>query len=261
MMSSDGGLGSLLGNLFGGKDGGGGIGKVLQDLLGGKMPGTPGATGTSDKLSAPTPDNAAGPIQTPGTSAGQLGQIGQSSSGGPRPSAPQGASSPGAGQARYGGQQPGMPQGRPGGPQPGMPQSGMPRSDGTQYGQQPGTPRPQPPRTPLGGIGTTTGPAAGGAAAASGLDSLLDRLRSVGLGDQVQSWLSDGPNKSINPQQVSQAIDPQQLSQLAKTAGVSPDEVAQGLAKALPEVVNEMTPHGQIPNASQVQSTITRLFG
>jgi uncharacterized protein YidB (DUF937 family) len=103
--------------------------------------------------------------------------------------------------------------------------------------------------------------AAGGAAAASGLDSLLERLRSAGLGDQVKSWLSDGPNKSIDPQQVSQAIGPQQLSELAQHAGVSPDEVSQGLAKALPEVVNEMTPHGQIPNATQVQNTISRLTG
>jgi uncharacterized protein YidB (DUF937 family) len=103
----------------------------------------------------------------------------------------------------------------------------------------------------------------GGAAtgAASGLDSLLDRLRGAGLGDQVTSWLSDGPNKSIDPQQVSQAVGPQQLSQLAKTAGVSTDEVAQGLAKALPDVVSEMTPHGQIPDANEVQSTINRLLG
>ena len=110
-------------------------------------------------------------------------------------------------------------------------------------------------------MGATAGAAAGGAAGASGLDSLLDRLRGVGLGDQVKSWLSDGPNKSIDPQQISQAVGQDKLSELAQTAGVSPDEVAQGLAKALPEVVSEMTPHGQIPNTTQINNTINRLFG
>jgi uncharacterized protein YidB (DUF937 family) len=116
-------------------------------------------------------------------------------------------------------------------------------------------PRPQAPQ------GATAGAAAGGAAAASGLDSLLDRLRNAGLGDQVKSWVGGGPNKSIDPQQITQAIGSQQISELAKNAGVSPDEVTQGLAKALPEVVNEMTPDGQIPDATQVQNTINRLMG
>jgi uncharacterized protein YidB (DUF937 family) len=108
----------------------------------------------------------------------------------------------------------------------------------------------------------TTGMVAGGAAAAgSGLDSLLDRLRNAGLGDQVNSWLSDGPNKTIDPQQIQQAVGPQQLSDLAKTAGVSPDQVADSLAKTLPEVVDKMTPHGEMPSSTQIQSTIGRLFG
>jgi uncharacterized protein YidB (DUF937 family) len=145
-----------------------------------------------------------------------------------------------------------------------MPQPGG-QQPGTQTPQAPRPPQAQAPQAPQGGMGAAAGGAAagaaGGAAAATGLDSLLDRLRNAGLGDQVTSWLSDGPNKSINPQQISEAIDPQQLSQLAKTAGVSPDEVAQGLAKALPEVVNDMTPHGQIPDAPQIQNTISRLFG
>lgn len=260
-MSSDGGLGGLLGNLFGGKSGG--IGKVLQDLLSGG--GATSAPGATDKLGVPMPETPSGPIQPPGSH--------------PQAAQPQQPGMPQPGMQQPGMQQPGMPQPGMQQPQPGMPQSGMPKPGMPPAGipqggpQQPGVRPPQvgqpgmptPPPAPQAqqmpaGAGAAT--AAGGAAAsATGLDQLLNRLRNAGLGDQVSSWLSDGPNKTINPQQVTQAVGSQQLSDLAKSAGVSPDEVANGLAKALPDVINEMTPHGQIPSASQVQSSVNKLLG
>ena len=111
---------------------------------------------------------------------------------------------------------------------------------------------------PAGQAGAAGAPAG---AAAGGLGSLLDRLRNAGLGDQVSSWLNDGPNKALRPDQVAQAIGPQQISEMAAHAGVTPEEITNGLAKALPEVVDQMTPGGRIPSPAQTQQTMNRLFG
>ena len=106
--------------------------------------------------------------------------------------------------------------------------------------------------TGFGGSATTSGP---------GLEPLLNRFRSNGLGDHVNSWLSDGPNKSLNPQQVRQGLGDQEIADLARHAGVSQDEVTSGLAKGLPQVVDRMTPHGRIPDESQVPDQIDRILG
>jgi uncharacterized protein YidB (DUF937 family) len=257
-MSSDGGLGGLLGGLFGGK---GGIGKVLQDLLGGPQPGAP----SDGKLQIPTPENPGGPIQPP---PGQAAQPGQGMPQG-QPGTPQGRPGQGVPQGQPGQGvpqgQPGMPQGQPGGMPQGRPGQGMPQGQpgqGVPQGQpgmpqgQPRMPKPQPP-----GTAATAGAAAGGAAATGGLGSLLDRLRKAGLGDQVNSWLSDGPNKSVDPQQISQALGPQQMKDMAQHAGVSETELSQGLAKAIPEVVNDVTPHGEMPTQNQLQQWMNRMTG
>lgn len=91
---------------------------------------------------------------------------------------------------------------------------------------------------------------------------LLERLRKAGLGNQVDSWVSgDKANESITPDQVNKALGPQQMQDLARTAGVSPNETAQGLAQALPEVVNELTPQGHMPTQGEVQASLKRLIG
>jgi uncharacterized protein YidB (DUF937 family) len=80
-----------------------------------------------------------------------------------------------------------------------------------------------------------------------GLAGLLEHFRARGLGDTVQSWISNGPNQPITPEQVSSAMGPEWLRQLASRVGLSPDALAAHLSEALPKCVDKLTPEGKLP--------------
>jgi uncharacterized protein YidB (DUF937 family) len=146
---------------------------------------------------------------------------------------------------------------------PGQPSQPMGGAPGQPMGGQPGmrdptsgvTARPMPP-----GPTGRTSPAM--PTDRGNFSDLLERFRKAGLGNQVDSWVSgDKANESITPGQVNNALGPQQVQNLARTAEVSPDEISQGLAQALPEVVNELTPQGHMPTQGEVQASLKRLIG
>lgn len=80
-----------------------------------------------------------------------------------------------------------------------------------------------------------------------GLQGLTEKLSNSGMGKQVQSWIGPGDNEPISGQQVQQAVDPNELHAMAQNAGMSDEEASEQLAKAMPQMVNEATPQGQIP--------------
>jgi uncharacterized protein YidB (DUF937 family) len=80
-----------------------------------------------------------------------------------------------------------------------------------------------------------------------GLQGMTSKLTNSGLGKQVQSWVSTGQNQPVSGRQMQQAMDPDQLHAMASQAGMSDEECSEHLAKAMPEMVNQATPQGQIP--------------
>ncbi|MDI3419002.1 YidB family protein [Streptomyces luteolus] len=114
----------------------------------------------------------------------------------------------------------------------------------------------------LGGAGTTqagaTGGATGGAGGDNPLGGLLDMLTRSGLGDrsQLDSWVGTGENRPLSPEQVKQAVPDETLDRVATEAGVSRDQVADQVAQELPQVVDKLTPEGQVPSGSSLQDLI-----
>jgi uncharacterized protein YidB (DUF937 family) len=80
-----------------------------------------------------------------------------------------------------------------------------------------------------------------------GLQGLTEKLSNSGMGKQVQSWIGPGENEPISGQQVQEAVDPNELHAMAQNAGLSDEEASEQLAQAMPQMVNEATPQGQIP--------------
>lgn len=80
-----------------------------------------------------------------------------------------------------------------------------------------------------------------------GIGGLMGRMQQSGMGEQVQSWIGTGQNQPIAPDALSQIFGQGQLGQIAQQLGMSQQDAAGGLAQMLPELVNEMTPQGQIP--------------
>jgi uncharacterized protein YidB (DUF937 family) len=80
-----------------------------------------------------------------------------------------------------------------------------------------------------------------------GLDGLLGRFQQAGYGTQADSWVSTGQNMPISPDMLSQVLGQGQLGQVAQQFGMSGGEAAGGLASMLPQMIDRMTPQGQVP--------------
>jgi len=95
----------------------------------------------------------------------------------------------------------------------------------------------------------------------SGLEDVIGSLTSGGLGDIVNSWVGKGPNKSITKGQVKKHVGKKALDQLSQQSGLSTDQVASGLSTLLPVLVNHLTPQGQVPGPSALDSALQGLSG
>ncbi len=80
-----------------------------------------------------------------------------------------------------------------------------------------------------------------------GLHNVVNLFHEKGLGDIASSWVSNGPNKPVSPDQVEHVFGSEKLQQIASQAGVSKDEVRNQLAQHLPQVVDRATPDGKLP--------------
>jgi uncharacterized protein YidB (DUF937 family) len=78
------------------------------------------------------------------------------------------------------------------------------------------------------------------------LQGLADQLQQGGLGDQVKSWLSNGANMKITPEQLQAALGSDQVKQIAQHFGVSPDAALNLLSEHLPTAVDQASPNGSI---------------
>jgi uncharacterized protein YidB (DUF937 family) len=78
------------------------------------------------------------------------------------------------------------------------------------------------------------------------LQGLVDQLQQSGLSDQVKSWLSQGQNMPITPEQLQAALGNDQVRQIAQQLGVPVDEALKTLADYLPGVVDKASPEGTI---------------
>lgn len=79
-----------------------------------------------------------------------------------------------------------------------------------------------------------------------GLQGLVDQLRQNGLENQVQSWLGDGSNLPVSPDQLRSALGNEQLQQLAQKFGLPLDKVLELLSQHLPQAVDKASPNGQL---------------
>lgn len=98
-----------------------------------------------------------------------------------------------------------------------------------------------------------------------GLSGLLQQLQQGGLADAVQSWIGTGANQPISGDELQQALGGNVIGELAAKLGVQPQQAAQELSQALPQVIDKLTPNGQLPAEGDVarlaQGLLGKLFG
>jgi len=94
----------------------------------------------------------------------------------------------------------------------------------------------------------------------SGLPALLEKLRAGGLGEGADTWVGTGDNMPVSSQGLTAAVGADQLSAMAAKAGVPEDVMASGVAKALPGIVDKLTPEGFVPDAATLARHFTAQF-
>jgi uncharacterized protein YidB (DUF937 family) len=107
-----------------------------------------------------------------------------------------------------------------------------------------------------GGLGGLLAGGAAGSILSGGLGDLLKQFQQNGLGDQADSWVSNGPNKQVSPGDLANALGADQIESLASQSGLSRDDLLQGLSQFLPDVVNKLTPDGRLPDENEMSRWI-----
>ena len=103
---------------------------------------------------------------------------------------------------------------------------------------------------PAGGadVGATMGDLAGAIEEAGGLDGLVTQLRQNGLDAEVDSWVSTGENRAVDPQRLGEALEPETVQRLSNGSGLDVQALLPLLAAFLPQLINMLTPNGQTPS-------------
>ena len=78
------------------------------------------------------------------------------------------------------------------------------------------------------------------------LGALVNNLDGAGLGDTAKSWLGDGDNEGISPEQISNALGAEKISEFASKLGLNVSEAAGGLSEALPQMVDKASSGGAL---------------
>ena len=87
---------------------------------------------------------------------------------------------------------------------------------------------------------------------------MLDRLKQSGHADTANSWVGTGPNQPIPPAALGSALGQTTISDLARSSGMTEQELLAQLSHVLPGVVDKLTPNGTVPSQSQVASVWNR---
>jgi len=80
-----------------------------------------------------------------------------------------------------------------------------------------------------------------------GLHGLVEKFQEAGLGNVIRSWISAGPNVALTATQMEKVLGEGHLQQIAEETGYTEHEAAEHLSEMLPDLIDQLTPSGQVP--------------
>jgi uncharacterized protein YidB (DUF937 family) len=107
-----------------------------------------------------------------------------------------------------------------------------------------------------GGLGGLFGGREAGSVLSGGLNDLLRQFQQNGQGEIADSWVGSGPNKTIAPNDLAKALGADRLNAMMAQSGMSRDELLSGLSQQLPDVIDQLTPHGRVPSEQEAARLI-----
>jgi uncharacterized protein YidB (DUF937 family) len=96
-----------------------------------------------------------------------------------------------------------------------------------------------------------------------GVAGVLDKFRQGGYADQADSWQSTGQNLPLSSNALQEVLGGGAIGQIAGQLGISHGDAAGGLAQLLPQLIDQFTPDGALPDnhddmVAQALSLLTR---
>lgn len=94
-----------------------------------------------------------------------------------------------------------------------------------------------------------------------GLSGALSKITSMGYANKAQSWMSNQEeNDNLDSDDISRLFDENEIQQVAAHTGANDVEVRQGLAELLPEVMNQLTPNGNLDSEGEANEEIDQII-
>ncbi len=90
-----------------------------------------------------------------------------------------------------------------------------------------------------------------------GFTGFLDRFKIAGLEDKVSSWITSGENTEISNEELESALGAETLDSVAENAGVDKTTATSAMAFMLPQVVDKLTPDGEVPDEKSLLSKLS----
>ena len=94
-----------------------------------------------------------------------------------------------------------------------------------------------------------------------GLGGLLQQFQNAGLGGAAASWVGSGPNEPVSGQDMSSALGDDFIGNISNQLGVQKEESAGSLAALLPELIDQLTPQGNVPDRDAMSGSLIDLAG
>lgn len=94
-----------------------------------------------------------------------------------------------------------------------------------------------------------------------GLSGALSKITGMGYENQARSWMSNQQdNDNLDPNEITRLFDENEIQQVAAHTGANDVEVRQGLAELLPEVMNQLTPNGNLDNEAEANQEVDQIM-
>jgi uncharacterized protein YidB (DUF937 family) len=97
--------------------------------------------------------------------------------------------------------------------------------------------------------------------ASGGLGGLVEKAKSMGMGDVVGSWIGKGENQPISADQATQLLGNEAVQGVASKFGLDLKQVAPLIAGMLPVIIDKLTPHGEIKPDEHSGDALTSAIG
>ncbi len=94
-----------------------------------------------------------------------------------------------------------------------------------------------------------------------GISGLITTFEQNGLGHIVASWVGTGQNLPISADQLQSVLGNEQVQAIAQKLGLSTQDISSHLANLLPQVVDQVTPGGTVPEGNALGGLLGALKG